>query len=122
MPFLPPHTILYFLLPLQVGSDLSEKPSPESTGVWLRRTLSHWAPLARRQGEGAQLLSCRCSSASPVHVLLPSSWPASTRSLCTHVRSLLINRARKETHRRMGTPGPRPCPWIRKRKVQKLEL
>lgn len=91
------HPILYFLLPLQVGSDLSEKPSPESTGVWRRRTLSHWATLARRRGEGAQLLSCRSSSASPVHVLLPSSWPASTRSPRTHVRSLLIEPARRLT-------------------------
>lgn len=33
-----PQPVLF--LPLQAGSDLSEKPSLESNGVWPRRTLS----------------------------------------------------------------------------------
>lgn len=41
-----------------------------------------------------------------------SAQEASTRSLHTHLKSLLINKARKETHRHMGTSGHRPCPRI----------
>ena len=113
--------ILDFLLPLQVDADLSEEPSPESAGVWPRRTLPRWATVTRGWG-GAPLLSGSCRSASPGRTLLLSSRPTSTRSLHAHGRSPILQRARKETHRQMGTSGPRPCPRIRKSKTQKLEL
>lgn len=49
-----PHPVLF--LPLQAGSDLPEKPSLESTGVWPRRTLSDEATLAQGE-EGTPLVS-----------------------------------------------------------------
>lgn len=71
---------------------------------------------------GVQLLSLSLSLSSPIPALPLTEQLVPIEACHLHLRSLLINRARKEACGKMGTSGPRPRPRIRKRDAQKLDL